>query len=157
MIHRVQLPSYFDNFGKRVIISPKYYFVDPGLACHLLDIERPEQVTRNPLVGPLFENLVILEAINSRGNQGLKPNLYFYRDSHGNETDLLFKSGRDLHAVEIKSSSTYNRSFKKGLRHFHANTHALASQSIVYAGENREFTAQVQLVSYSQTDSLFAP
>ena len=151
-----KLPPYFENFGKRVIKSPKYYFVDPGLACHLLDIERTEQVTRDPLVGSLFENLVILEAIKSRGNRGLKPNLYFYRDSHGNEIDLLFKSGRDLHAVEIKSSSTYNASFKKGLRHFDTNTHPLASQSIVYAGESRKFSDQVQLISYPQTASLFA-
>ena len=150
-----KLPPYFENFGKRAVKSPKYYFIDPGLACHLLDIEKKEQVTRDPLVGQLFENLVVLEALKTRGNQGLKPNLYFYRDSNGNELDLLHKSGNDLHGIEVKSSSTYNPAFKKGLRHFDAKSSALAKKSIIYSGENRNFSDGIQLVSYAQTSSLF--
>ncbi|MDQ8187426.1 DUF4143 domain-containing protein [Pelagicoccus sp. SDUM812002] len=68
--------------NKRVIKFPKYYFMDTGLLCYLLGIERVEQVTRDPLVGSLFENLVVLEALKIRYNQGLVPNLYFYRDSN---------------------------------------------------------------------------
>ena len=151
-----KLPPYFENFGKRVIKSPKYYFIDPGLACHLLDIERVEQVSRDPLVGSLFENLVILEALKSRNNLGLNPNLYFFRDSHGNEIDLLHKSGNELQGVEIKSSSTYNTSFKKGLIQFDLHTRKLAKKSIVYSGESRAFSDGIQLVSYREMESILS-
>jgi len=72
-----KLSPYFENFGKRVIKSPKYYFVDTGLLSYLLGIEKPEQVTRDPLVGQLFENMIVLEALKTRYNQGRSPNLYF--------------------------------------------------------------------------------
>lgn len=149
-----KLHPYFENFGKRVIKAPKYYFADPGLACHLLDIERVEQVARDPLVGSLFENLVILEALKFRYNKGLSPNLYFFRDSRGNELDLLHKTGNEFHGIEIKSSSTYHASFKKGLIHFDENTHHLEKKSIVYSGESRTFSDGIQLTSYLQIESI---
>jgi hypothetical protein len=101
-----KLPPYFENFGKRVIKSPKYYFADTGLLAYLLDIEQAAQVTRDPLVGQLFENLVVLEVLKARYNQGKAANLYFFRDSHGNEIDLLHKSGNQLTSVEIKAAAT---------------------------------------------------
>ena len=110
-----KLSPYFENFGKRVTKSPKYYFMDTGLLCYLLGIEKPEHVTRDPLVGQLFENLIVLEALKARYNQGQIPNLYFYRDSHGNEIDLLYTGGRELIGIEIKSASTFASHFKKML------------------------------------------
>ena len=101
-----KISPYFENFGKRVIKSPKYYFMDTGLLSYLLGIETAEQVLRDPLIGQIFENLVILEAIKAKYNQGKTHNLYFYRDSHGNEIDLLHAKGRELTGVEIKSAST---------------------------------------------------
>ena len=77
-----RLNPYFENFGKRVIKSPKLYFTDVGLATYLLDIENSSQLNRDPLRGALFENLVILELMKYRLNQGKEPNLYFYRDNH---------------------------------------------------------------------------
>jgi uncharacterized protein len=91
-----KLPPYFENFGKRVIKSPKYYFTEPGLLSFLLGIEKPEQVERDPLVGNLFENLVVLEVLKTQYNQGRMAQLYFYRDSNGKEVDLLIPSGREL-------------------------------------------------------------
>lgn len=64
------LPPYFENFVKRMIKPPKYYFTDTGLLCYLLNIEKEEQVSRDPLVGHLFENLIILEALKSGYSQG---------------------------------------------------------------------------------------
>src|SRR5690606_11194561 len=102
-----KLPPYFENFGKRVIKSPKYYFTDVGLLVYLLDIEKPEQITRDPLVGNVFENLVVLELLKTRYNQGHSAGLYYFRDSHGNEIDLIYKTGGGLTGVEIKSASTW--------------------------------------------------
>lgn len=79
----------FESFGKRVIKSPKYYFIDTGLLVFLLGIEKPNQVTRDPLVGQLFENLVVIECLKCRTNQGKIPNLYFYRDSNNTVIYIL--------------------------------------------------------------------
>ena len=114
-----------------------------------MDIERAAQVTRDPLVGRLFENLVILEALKARYNQGLTPNLYFYRDNHGNEIDLLYKSGRELIGIEIKSAATYNASFKKGLLRFAEKQHPLARRYIVYSGEAISFSDGIEALPYT--------
>ncbi|MEJ2419713.1 MAG: DUF4143 domain-containing protein, partial [Exilibacterium sp.] len=84
-----KLSPYFENFGKRVVKSPKYYFVETGLLAFLLGIEKPEQVSRDPLVGQMFENLVVTECLKLRCNQGKSPNLYFYRDNRGNRAIIL--------------------------------------------------------------------
>ena len=57
-----KLPPYCENFGKRIIKSPKYYFTDVGLLCYLLGIREPGQITRDPLVGQIFENLVVINS-----------------------------------------------------------------------------------------------
>lgn len=151
-----KLPAHFANFGKRVIKSPKYYFTDTGLLCYLLGLEEPAQVTRDPLVGNLFENLVILEARKALLNQGRTPSLSFFRDSHGNEIDLLFESGRELTGIEIKSSSTYHTSFKKGLDLFHKNVKSLARRFIIYNGDNHPFSDGSAALPYNQTSKLFS-
>ncbi len=149
------LPPYFENFGKRVIKSPKYYFTDTGLLSYLLDIEKASQVTRDPLWGSLFENLVVLEALKARYNQGLTANLYFFRDYQGNEVDLLYKSGSALMGVEIKAAATWHGSFKKGLRRFADTNAALMCQYVVYSGEPMAFSDGVEAVNYTRVATLF--
>lgn len=131
-----RLHPYHENFGKRLIKSPKIYFTDTGLACYLLGIESASQLERDPLRGALFENLIVLELLKTRYNQGLDPNLFFYRDSQGKEIDLIYQKGRDLIPIEIKSSQTYNSSFLDTLKMFHALLQKRAPQSfLVYGGE----------------------
>lgn len=113
-----RLPPYFENFGKRIIKTPKLYFTDVGLACYLLGIENETQLQHHPLRGELFENLIIMELVKTRLNQGLEPRLYFFRDSGGNEVDVVFQQASQLIPIEIKSSKTFQRSFLKGLRYF---------------------------------------
>jgi len=151
-----KLSPYFENFGKRVIKSPKYYFMDTGLLSYLLGIEKPEQVTRDPLVGQLFENMIVLEALKTRYNQGQIPNLYFYRDSHGNEIDLLYASGRELVGIEVKSSSTFTPHFKKTLLRFSEKQQALQSSYVVYNGEERQFSDGVKAINFRNTSDIFS-
>ena len=150
-----KLPPYFENFGKRVIKSPKYYFTDTGLLSYLLDIEKPSQVSRDPLVGSLFENLVVIEALKTRFNQGQKSNLYFFRDSHGHEIDLLYKSGREFTGIEVKSSSTWNKSFKKELKRFSEKNIQLAKSYVVYSGEAMVFSDGVEVLSFKNIADIF--
>jgi len=113
-----ELSPFFENVGKRVIKSPKIYFSDTGLACHLLAITSGEQASRDPLRGGLYENLVILEVLKARMNRGMRPDLYFFRDTHGNEVDLVLREGNTLIPVEIKSAATFNQDFLKGIERF---------------------------------------
>ncbi|OPY00183.1 MAG: hypothetical protein A4E60_02444 [Syntrophorhabdus sp. PtaB.Bin047] len=112
------LPPYHENVQKRVIKSPKVFFTDVGLPAFLLGIHTKEQAFRDPLRGNLYENLVISDIIKSALNRGIRPEVYFYRDSHGNEVDLIIKEGGRLTPVEIKSSETFSPGFLKGLNRF---------------------------------------
>lgn len=111
----MMLQPYYENMNKRMIKSPKLYFYDTGLACYLLGIENVGQVPRDPLYGALFENLVIIDAVKHRFNRGLGHNMYFYRDSHHYEIDLVYKKANELIPVEIKSAQTFHPDFLKGL------------------------------------------
>lgn len=135
-----RLPPYFENFGKRIIKSPKLYFTDTGLLCYLLGIETPSQVSRDPLVGQIFENLVVLEALKSRYNKGLRPQLFFFRDHQGFEIDLVHKSGTGLTGIEIKAASTWNSGFKKSLLRFSEKLHPLIQKIVIYSGEPFDFS-----------------
>ncbi len=150
-----RLEPYFENFGKRVIKSPKIYFTDTGLLAYLLDIESPKMVSRDPLIGNIFENLVILEILKKRLNQGLKPNLYFFRDSNGLEVDLILKQGRELTAIEIKSSETFNRAFAKGIIKFQALSQSNTLGYVVYAGDFVAETEQYQIVNFLHCGAVF--
>ena len=133
-----ELPPYFENISKRVIKSPKLYFVDPGLVAHLVGIETAEQAARDPLRGALYENLVILEVLKARLNDGLSPSLFFYRDTNGNEVDLIIKAGRHLVPVEIKSAATFTEEYLKGVLRFREVAGARTSEGyLMYNGKER--------------------
>ncbi|CAA6806328.1 MAG: Unknown protein, partial [uncultured Thiotrichaceae bacterium] len=84
-----------------------------------------------------------------------KPNLYFFRDSQGREIDILHKSGRDLLGIEIKSSSTWNASFKKALQHFSKNHHTLIKSYIAYSGENKAFSDHIEALNFRDISRIF--
>lgn len=149
-----KLPPYFENFGKRVIKAPKYYFTDTGLLCFLLGIENVQQVGRDPLIGQLFENLVVMDLVKSFYNQGKSANLYFYRDSNGLEVDILFQQGRHLRPVEIKSSATYKPELLKSLKRFIELSPLMESGYLVYAGDPFSFSNNINAIRFNQLQSL---
>jgi hypothetical protein len=89
--------------------------LDTGLACHLLRIDQPTQLTAHPLRGGLFETLVVVELLKRRFNAGRAANLYFYRDAHGQEIDLVMEYSDGVYPIEIKSASTFDPSFAASL------------------------------------------
>lgn len=151
-----KLPPYFSNFGKRVVKSPKYYFVDPGLLAYLLGIETAQQVVRDPLIGQMFENLIISECLKTQANQGKRPELYFFRDSNGNEIDVLVPQGRDLVAIEIKSASTYHPSLLKNLKKFAMLSNQLTHGYLAYSGDRMAFSDAITALRYNQVASIFS-
>lgn len=113
-----ELPPFSANLRKRVVKSPKIYFTDVGLASFLLGIKNVEHVRNNPLRGALYENLVIMEILKMYMNKGIRPEIYFYRDSHGNEVDLIIRENMSLTPIEIKSGETFTTDFLKGIKKF---------------------------------------
>ena len=111
------LEPYHNNFSKRLIKTPKLYFLDTGFACWLLGWNTPEQLTNGAMWGHIFESFVFTEILKSYYNDGnVKPPLYYYRDKDKNEIDLLVEDGGVLHPIEIKTTSDPNKSMSGAFR-----------------------------------------
>lgn len=152
------LQPYYSNISKRLVKSPKLYFYDVGLAAFLLGIENDKQISRDPLRGNLFENMVIAETLKHRFNSGKKSNLYFYRDSKGNEIDLLLVNGPDIFPIEIKSGMTITRDYFKGLNHFTKlfPKRIHSGSGLVYGGDEIQSRTGVSIVPLSHLSTLLS-
>jgi len=135
-----ELSPFFENIRKRVVKSPKIYFNDVGLAAYLLGIETSDQVSRDPLRGGLYENLLILEIFKSCLNYGKRPELFFYRDTNGNEVDLIIKVARNLIPFEIKSAVTFTPDFLKGIERFSKIAGDRCSKGYVLYNGHEQYT-----------------
>lgn len=143
------LPPYFENSRKRLTKSPKMYFCDTGLACTLLGIESAEQLAFDKMRGHLFENLIVVELLKRRLNEGKESNLYFYRDSNQNEVDILVNNGSSLDAIEVKSAMTYNPSFEKALLKVNEWVNPpVGKRIIIYAGTLEDDKGDIRLLNY---------
>ena len=152
-----RLPPFHRNTGKRLVKSPKIYFTETGLLCHLLGLEEPSQIARDPLVGQIFENLVVVEALKARFNAARTPNLHFFRDAQGHEIDLLVEDGRRLTGLEIKSSETYHHSFRKTLDWFAERIAPLERSFVVYNGRGQRFSDGLQVIGLDDVADVLTP
>src|SRR5688500_13583802 len=109
------LPPYHRNFNKRIIKIPKLYFWDTGLLSWLLNIDSASMISTHYAVGALFENAIIVEMAKQYYNKGVVPPFFFFRDSNGNEIDLLIDEGQSFKVVEIKFGKTINDDYYRGL------------------------------------------
>lgn len=112
----ILVPPYFENFGKRLIKSPKLYWGDSGLACYLLGITSSAELERSPFLGALFEGFVAAEILKSQANQGMRKELYYFRDQQGLEVDFLMpRSNSNLWLIEVKAGKTIRPSMASSL------------------------------------------
>jgi predicted AAA+ superfamily ATPase len=103
----IVVPPYFENFGKRLVKSPKVYWCDTGLACHLLGIQSPAELERSPFLGSIFEGAVAAEVLKSQINRGHRKELYYFRDQQGLEVDFLVpQPNARFWSIEAKASKT---------------------------------------------------
>jgi len=100
------LRPHHENFGKRLIKSPKLYFLDSGLLCYLLQIQSPKELNHRAERGAIFESFVFSELYKNFANRGLQPSLYYWRDSAGHEVDMIVDLGIPRIPIEIKSGQT---------------------------------------------------
>jgi predicted AAA+ superfamily ATPase len=100
------LQPYFKNYGKRLIKTPKIYFLDPAIACVLTRQPDAKSAVSGAMGGSLFEGVIISEAVKIYAIKGRKPDLYFWRSHDGLEVDLIMQIGGKLYPLEIKLTST---------------------------------------------------
>lgn len=152
----VLLPPYYENVRKRLVKTPKLYFTDTGLACHLLGIESPQQLSRDKMRGALFENFIVMEALKQRYNEGKESNLYFYRDSNQNEVDLLLRKDSGLYGIEIKSAMTYHSDFEKSLKQLDNWVNLpVEGKAVVYSGTLENSAGEIKLLNYRHLNKIF--
>ncbi len=148
------LQPYYENFGKRVIKSPKLYFVDVGLVTYLLGIKTVAQLETHPLRGMLFENMVVMDLIKNQANQSQEPHVYYYRDNNQNEVDIIFEYGGGLMPIEIKSSETFNKKFLKGIRYFMNLTDKAKTGCLIYAGNPIGSTTDISILNFKEVKKI---
>lgn len=129
-----RLQPYHGNLGKRLVKSPKVYFYEPGLVAALLQVETPEQAARDPLLGGMFENMVVVELVKALWNRGRRDVLSFYRDSTGLEVDIILERQRIPSAIEVKASQTFSGDFARNLSRFKGLVPASGEAFVIYGG-----------------------
>lgn len=149
------LQPHHQNFGKRLVKTPKLYFHDTGLAAFLLGIRDPEHLSIHSSRGALFENFVISELLKKRFNAGLSANLYFWRNNIGDEIDVILEQGSKLQPIEIKSAQTIAPQFMSGLNKWMgiAGDSALPPQ-LIYGGTESMLRNGIQILSWHAINQL---
>jgi predicted AAA+ superfamily ATPase len=124
------------SFTKRLVKSAKLYFHDTGLLCHLLGLERAEQLSSHHARGAIFGNFIIADARKQYANRGVTPNLSFWQNQSEVEIDLVIETGEKMHAFEIKAGETMNSHFLRNL-HYWRDLTGESSSTLLYAGHQR--------------------
>lgn len=149
------LPPWYRNFSKRLVKSPKLYFYDTGLVAHLLGVRKPEQLVNSPYKGPLFENFIILEMMKAHINRSIDCEMYFWRDNHGNEIDLILESGPNVSCIEIKASSTVKQDYIDKLHYLDGREASLnISHYLAMMIGNTQYRSSETILSWKDCSSL---
>ena len=150
------LKPFYKNLGKRLIKTPKVYFMDSGLLSHLIGFRHPKELKDSSLMGFLFENFVLGQLIRKASNKGKKPNLFFYRDQWGSEVDFVQPVGEKLHLFECKWASQP----KTHLKSFSEIESLIGSKNIlsknIFSSSEESYTVKdCQVISLTEQPSYF--
>jgi len=144
------LRPHYKNFSKRLIKSPKLYFLDTGLLSYLLRIRSPEDLRFHALYGGIFESYVISEFLKNYMNNGKEHSIYFWRDSTGNEIDIIIDAGKILTPVEIKAGQTVASDFFKGIRFWKKlTTETGQGAALIYGGDKSYIRSNTYVYPWS--------
>ncbi|SDH31643.1 hypothetical protein SAMN05421827_12122 [Pedobacter terrae] len=143
------LQPYHENFNKRLIKTPKLYFYDSGLLCHLLKIKTSEALLRNRLKGNIFENMVIAEFQKQNYHNYLNKEYYFWQDSHANEVDLLQPTDEGFSVFEIKATQTVTPDLFKNINKFEVTASPKkVEKTLIYGGSENQKRSQYKVLSW---------
>jgi len=144
------LHPYHKNFDKRVVKSPKLYFYDTGLLCHLLKIKDENQVKFNSFKGHLFENMIVMEFVKQNYHKNLMKDFWFWRDSLGHEIDLISQEDDMLNVFEIKSTTTILPDLFREINYFEKLAKDdIGSKSLIYAGLENQKRSIASVISWN--------
>ncbi len=146
VIHFVR--PHHNNFRKRLVKSPKLYFIDVGLAAYLLDIFSETHIANHPLRGALFETFIVSEILKQRFNSGQKSNLYYFRDNVGNEVDIIMDYGVDVICIEVKAGKTVSQNYFKGINYYNKLNDKVRKSIVIYGGHESYTHAGCEIMSY---------
>lgn len=152
-----RLQPFYKNFNKRLVKTPKLYFYDSGLVCHLLGIEGAEHAQIHASRGALFEGYVISEILKHYMAKAQTPHLYFWNNNKGFEVDLLVERKGVLNAVKIKASSTFSKSFLKQLTQWKdlGEEAKTSDTTLIYTGDESFTLSGNEVISYKEIDHNF--
>ena len=143
------LSPFHDNFSKRIIKTPKLYFYDSGLLCHLLGFTNPDQILTHHFKGSLFENAMIAEYVKRMNHKNHLQNIWFWRDAAGHEIDLIVQEGLKLNLIEIKATQTIQTDLFKGLEYFaNRSKQENLTKTLVYAGSDYQNRTIAEIVPW---------
>jgi uncharacterized protein len=146
-----QLYPYYKNFSKRIVKTPKLYFYDSGLLCYLLKITSEKQLQTHPLKGNLFENMMIAEYIKQMSHKNEVDDLWFWRDSSGNEVDFLIENDKGFHLVEFKASLTVMPKMFDAMEKFEQISGLKdATKTLVYGGDEMQNRTAGKVVPWKE-------
>ena len=140
------VPPYFEDFGKRLIKSPKVYWGDSGLACYLLGLTSSAELERSPFLGALFEGFVAAEILKNQANRGMRKELYYFRDQQGLEVDFLLpRPNASLWLVECKAAKTVWPTMASTLLSLRRASHKRSTRLLVVHRRSRSQLATATL------------
>lgn len=143
------LRPWYKNWKKRIVKSPKLYFTDTGLVCHLLGINSGTTLQNHPLRGEIFETYVVSEVLKHYQNLGQNPGLYFLKEKSGMEIDLIIDHGIDQILIEIKSGTTINAAWLKTLQNIPWEAKSIKSKLLVYGGKDSYSASAIRMTPYN--------
>ncbi|WP_284155087.1 DUF4143 domain-containing protein [Sulfuricystis thermophila] len=150
------LPPWHRNLGKRLVKTPKLYFLDVGLAAWLAGQRSEEAIALGPMRGPLFETWVVSETIKTLRNRLLPHELFFYRDAHGREIDLILEvDGAPRLALECKAGETPAGDWFAPLARL-AGEIGAGSTAVVFGGNSDQPRESVPAISWRRLPDLLA-
>ncbi len=142
------LPAYYKNFGKRVTKNPKLYFYDTGLVAYLTGLKNKEHFEKGPLYGNLFENYIISEIQKNNMHKKLDKNLFYFRESNGDEIDLIEERKTITRTlIEIKSGHTFKPLMAQTLKKYKTEKDIAY---VLYAGENAPYKKDIKILNYKK-------
>lgn len=150
----LQYPFY-KNFGKRLIKSPKLYFVDTGIACSLLNIRNYEQLFEHYMRGHLVESYMIADLYKQYYNLDVRPSIYFWRDYQGNEIDCILEEALYLAPLEIKAGLTISKDyFKQFIYWKQLDIPTPSLNFVIYAGDEQQTLPEAEVIGWKYAGSL---
>jgi hypothetical protein len=148
------LNPFSKNLGKRIIKTPKLYFLDTGLMCKLLDINSPNQLLTHPLYGQIFETFIVSEYYKYINNHNIGSKLYFWRNRDGLEADLVVEYQNNIDLFEVKSTQTIPENPFDKISRIRNIIQQDGKQYLIYGGKEKQNQTSGSIIPWSETPRL---